>query len=81
MSAAPSRNNLKFYNLGTTNAITMKLTTIMYLHETFHLAGKLRRKRRALEGVNEKPLKITQKMVFLPNFAQFCIVGDKLSNI
>ena len=38
MDAAPPRNNLKFYNLGTTNAIKMKLTTIMYLHETFSLA-------------------------------------------
>ena len=38
MDAAPPRNNLKFYNLGTTNAIKMKLTTIMYLHETFDLA-------------------------------------------
>ena len=38
MDAAPPRNNLKFYNLGTTKAIKMKLTTIMYLHEAFHLA-------------------------------------------
>ena len=38
MDAAPPRNNLKFYNLGTTNAIKMKLTTIMYLLETFDLA-------------------------------------------
>ena len=35
MDAAPPRNNLKFYNLGTTNAIKMKLTTIMYLPEIF----------------------------------------------
>ena len=28
----------KFYNLGTTNAIKMKLTTTMYLHKTFDLA-------------------------------------------
>ena len=38
MDAAPPRNNLKFYNFGTPNAIKMKLTTIMYLHEAFHLA-------------------------------------------
>ena len=38
MDAAPPRNNLKFYNLGTANAIKMKLTTIMYLHKTFDLA-------------------------------------------
>ena len=30
--------HLNIYNLGTTNAIMMKLSTIMYLHETFHLA-------------------------------------------
>ena len=30
--------NLNFYNLTITNAILMKLTTTMYLHETFHLA-------------------------------------------
>ena len=29
--------NLKIHNLATTNAILMKLNTIMYLHETFHL--------------------------------------------
>ena len=38
MDAAPPRNNLKFYNLGTTNAIKMKVTTLMYLHQTFDLA-------------------------------------------
>ena len=38
MDAALPRNNLKFYNLGTANAIKMKLTTIMYLHKTFDLA-------------------------------------------
>ena len=32
------RNHLKIYNFGTINAILMKLTTIMYLHKTFHLA-------------------------------------------
>ena len=29
--------HLKMYNFATTNAAPMKLTTIMYLHETFHL--------------------------------------------
>ena len=50
MDAAPPRNNLKFYNLGTTNAIKMKLTTIMYLHETFDLAQKLGRKSMGVRG-------------------------------
>ena len=36
---APSpRKHLIFYNLGTTNALKIKLTSIMYLHEIFHLA-------------------------------------------
>ena len=30
--------HLKIHNLATSNAILMKLTTIMYLHDTFHLA-------------------------------------------
>ena len=50
MDAAPPRNNLKFYNLGTTNAIKMKLTTIMYLHETFNLAEKLGRNSKGVSG-------------------------------
>ena len=50
MDAAPPRNNLKFYNLGTTNAIKMKLTTIMYLHKTFHLAQKLGRNSKGVRG-------------------------------
>ena len=37
--------------------------------------------RRALEGVNEKPLKITQKLGFLPNFDQFSTIEEELSNI
>ena len=37
MAAALPRNHLNIYNLETTNTIKMKLTTIMYLHETLHL--------------------------------------------
>ena len=32
------RKHLKIHNVATTNAILMKLTTIMYLHDTFHSA-------------------------------------------
>ena len=32
------RKHLKIHNMATTNTISMKLTRIMYLHETFHLA-------------------------------------------
>ena len=46
--------NLNFYNLTITNAILMKLTTTMYLHETFHLAKNWDGTHRVYEGVNEK---------------------------
>ena len=38
MDATSPRKHLKIYNLGTRNAIVMKLTTIMYHHKTFNLA-------------------------------------------
>ena len=38
MDAALLQKYLKIYNFGTTNAINVKLTTIIYLHEIFHLA-------------------------------------------
>ena len=38
MVAPSPQKHLKFYNFTTTNGIKMKLTTIVHLHETFHLA-------------------------------------------
>ena len=38
MDAVSSRKHGKLYHLTTANAIKMKLTTIAYLHENFHLA-------------------------------------------
>ena len=38
MDAVSPRKHLEMYNLTTTNATLMKLTTIMYLHKTFNLA-------------------------------------------
>ena len=38
MDAASPQKHLKIYNLTATNAALMKLTTIMYLHNTFNLA-------------------------------------------
>ena len=38
MAAASPQNHLNSYNWRTTNAIKMKLTTIIYLHKTFRLA-------------------------------------------
>ena len=38
MDAASPQQHFKIYNLTTTNAILMKLTTIMYLRKKFNLA-------------------------------------------
>ena len=39
MDAAWPQKHLKIYNLTTTNATKMKLTTIMYLRKTFSMVG------------------------------------------
>ena len=39
MDAASPQNHLKIYNLTTTNAVKMKLTTIMYLQDNFNLTN------------------------------------------
>ena len=61
MADALPQNNLKTYNFGTTNAIFMKLTTIMYHHKTFHLQQKLGRHPYVIRGrgrkTSEKKLK------------------------
>ena len=36
---------LKIFNLAATNAILMKLTTIMYLQKTFHVVKKKKKKK------------------------------------
>ena len=38
IDAALPQKQLEFYNLAATNAILMKLTTIMYVYSIFHLA-------------------------------------------
>ena len=50
MDAALPRKHLKIYKLTTTNAITMKLITIVYLHKTFHLKIKLERHPKGVRG-------------------------------
>ena len=59
MDAALPQKHLKIYNLTTTNAIKTKLTTIVYLHEAFHLAKDLGVAYRVWEGVIEKPFQKT----------------------
>ena len=52
MAAASPRKHLKIYNFRITNAILMKLTTIKYHHETFHLAENQGVTHRAQESVS-----------------------------
>ena len=49
VDAESVRKTLKIFNLPTTNAILMKLTTIKYLHKTFHLEK--------IKGVRERKQK------------------------
>ena len=65
MDTALPRKHLKIYNLTSTNGAPMKLTIIMNLHKTFNLAEDWGVTDRASEGVNQKPLKMSQKMNFL----------------
>ena len=58
------RETLKTSNLTTTNAITMKLTTIVYHQENFHLTKDLGVAQRCSGGVAGKPVKKCQKMGF-----------------
>ena len=57
--------HLKTYNLTTANAPIMKLTTIIYLHKMFNLAENWGIAHRAQEDINQKPLKMSQKINFL----------------
>ena len=59
------RQTLKIYNLTTTNAIPLKLTRIVYLHEAFHLPKYWGANHTAKESVVQKFLKINHKMRFL----------------
>ena len=71
MDAPSPRNFFKIYNLRTTNAMKMKLTTVVYLHETFHLTKDSGVAHRAWEGVAKKPLRKSQKIGFLALFFKF----------
>ena len=64
MDAVSPRKHLKIYNLTTTNATLMKLTMIMYLHKMFNLAEDWDVTHRMQEGINQKPLKMSQKINF-----------------
>ena len=65
IDAESVRKTLKIHNLTTTNAILIKLTTIMYLHKTFDFAKNWSATHRVQEALIEKPLKKSQKISFL----------------
>ena len=65
------RNIFKIYNLRTTNAMNMKLDTIVKLHETFHLTEGLGVAQKGSGGVAGKPLKKCPKMGFSAPFFEF----------
>ena len=77
MDAPSPQKLLKIYNLRTTNAMKMKLTTIVYLHETFHLTKDLGVAHRAWESVAKKPLRKSQKIGFLAPFFEFSELYQK----
>ena len=64
MDASWPRKHLKIYNLTTKNAAVMKLSTIMYLHKMLNLAEDWGVTHRVQKGVNQKSLKMSQKIVF-----------------
>ena len=51
------RRHFQFYNFITTNAIKMKLTSIIYLHNTFHLAESCGCNSEGVGGRNRKTSK------------------------
>ena len=74
MGAPSPRKLLKTYNLRTTNAIKMKLDTIVYLHKNFHLTKYVGVTYGEWQGTAKKPLKKVQKMVFWVHFLEFSII-------
>ena len=66
MDAASPQKHLKIYNLTTTNIALMKLTVIMYLNKRFNVAKDWGVTHGEEEGINQKPLKMSQKINILP---------------
>ena len=64
MDAASPQKLLRIYNFRTTYAVKMKLTTIAYLHQTFHLTKDLGVTHREWQGVVKKPVKKAPKNRF-----------------
>ena len=65
MDSEVIEKTMKNFNFTTTNAILIKLTTNMYLNKVFHLAKSWGVTHRVCDRVNKKPLKMSQKILFL----------------
>ena len=65
MDSEVIEKTIKNFNFTTTNAILIKLTTNMYLNKVFHLAKSWGVTHRVCDSVNKKPLKMSQKNLFL----------------
>ena len=65
MDAELVGKTLKIYNLTVKNTILIKLTTIMYLYETFHVPKNYGVTHRVREDAIGKPPKMSQKTGFL----------------
>ena len=61
MEAELVRKNLKTFNLKTTNAMLIKLITIMYLHDISNSTKIYGVTHRAQESENHKTLRMSQK--------------------
>ena len=67
MDSEVTEKTFENFNFTTINAILIKLTTNMCLNKIFHLAKSWGVTHRVYEGVNKKPLKMSQKTrFFLP---------------
>ena len=65
MDSEVIEKTMKNFNFTTTNAILIKLTTNMYLNKVFHLAKSWGVTHSVCDSVNKKPLKMSQKNLFL----------------
>ena len=71
MDAVSPQIDSKIYNLTITNATLMKLTTIIYVYKMFNLAENWGVTHSAYEGINQKPLKMSQNINFLAQFQMY----------
>ena len=68
MDTEPTQNTLKIFDVTTTYAIVMKLTTDIYLNNGVHLVKSWGLSDRVYKVVNKKTLKMSQKINFFDHF-------------